>query len=211
MPPKHSLETLTVTAAFSWCMTDFLDKLGAGSTPGRRAALWARLGQLGVDTSHWDRSPHRTYPDDILRRAVAASESFAGVLRFMGLKQAGGTQAHIARRVRAAQIDTSHFLGMAHNRGKPGRAHRQPEEVLTLLPAGSHRVRRKTLLRAMIACGTASVCATCKIGPEWNGEPLTLAIDHVNGEWLDNRLSNLRFLCPNCHAQTSTWCWRKGS
>lgn len=43
---------------------------------------------------------------------------------------------------------------------------------------------------------------------EWNGVPAPLQLDHVNGDRRDNRLENLRILCPNCHAQTDTWCGR---
>ena len=39
----------------------------------------------------------------------------------------------------------------------------------------------------------------------WRGKPLTLHLDHINGMRNDNRFSNLRFLCPNCHQQTETW------
>jgi len=47
-------------------------------------------------------------------------------------------------------------------------------------------------------------CSMCGIGPEWNGEKLTLELDHINGVCNDNRIENLRFLCPNCHSQTPT-------
>ena len=48
-------------------------------------------------------------------------------------------------------------------------------------------------------------CYGCGLGPEWEDNPLVLQIDHINGDHNDNQLENLRFLCPNCHAQTPTW------
>jgi hypothetical protein len=52
--------------------------------------------------------------------------------------------------------------------------------------------------------GIANACTSCSLGPEWNGRPLTLELDHIDGDRLNNELVNLRLHCPNCHAQTET-------
>jgi len=49
-------------------------------------------------------------------------------------------------------------------------------------------------------------CAECGAEPIWNGKPLVLILDHINGINNDNQLENLRFLCPNCNSQTTTFC-----
>ena len=51
-------------------------------------------------------------------------------------------------------------------------------------------------------------CSSCGIS-EWMGNPLSLQLDHINGINNDNRIENLRFLCPNCHTQTPTWGTKK--
>ncbi|MCU1672518.1 MAG: hypothetical protein JWN77_631 [Frankiales bacterium] len=66
------------------------------------------------------------------------------------------------------------------------------------------------LVRATFESGVEHVRSICGCDGTWSGAPLTQAVDHINGEATDDRLANLRFLCPNCHAQTATWCRRKG-
>lgn len=51
-------------------------------------------------------------------------------------------------------------------------------------------------------------CVLCGQLPEWNGKPLTLQLDHINGVYNDNRIENLRVLCGHCHSQTDTFSGR---
>jgi hypothetical protein len=204
----YSTDDLAEAAAASWCMTDMLQRLGVPPTPGRRSYLRSRLKRLGIPLEHWQHSPRTPYPSQALEEAVRTSTSYAGVLRTLGIPVAGGSQACLARRIRREGIDTTHFLGQAHLRGKAGRR-KPPGEILVVLPKGAARVKTPLLRRAMHEAGVPHVCAECGAPPFWRGRPLTLVVDHVDGNWLDNRLANLRYLCPNCHAQTATWCRRK--
>jgi hypothetical protein len=86
------------------------------------------------------------------------------------------------------------------------RPHAAPLEIY--LVAG-RRVNRQHLKARLLTAGLkVDLCERCGIN-EWRGEPLSLALHHVNGDGLDNRLENLMLLCPNCHSQTETFSGRK--
>lgn len=157
----------------------------------------------------WLTVPMR-YTKETLAPAVMACTSFAQVVRFFGRKSNGGNQTHIARRIRAYGLDTTHFTGQRTNSGdshRGGAAKKPWQEMLVVDRRGGRKELTNRLRRAMIESGIPYICLGegCRQGPTWLGRPLVLQIEHKNGNSLDNHRTNLCFLCPNCHSQTSTW------
>lgn len=144
------------------------------------------------------------YTPQALAEAAARSRNVTEVLRLLGVRLSGGSHAHISRQLKRFGIDTSHFTGQAHNRGTRGRRIPAPD-LLVKLPEGSRRIPGTRLKRALATIGLPENCEGCGTGPVWQGAPLTLHVDHINGDFLDNRPHNLRLLCPNCHSQTATY------
>lgn len=146
-------------------------------------------------------------PDDAqVRVAVAASVSIAETLRRLGRPDNSRLRAQLRGWIAGAGADTSHFLGQGHQRGRAGTAPVRPAADVLVKHHRTGRTRTAVLRRCMRLMGIAELCAVCGTGPMWQGRPMVLEIDHVNGDRDDDRLSNLRFLCPNCHAVTGTWC-----
>lgn len=146
----------------------------------------------------------RKYTPELLAEAAAASSSIAGVLRHLGVTQSGGSHAHISRLLKRFEIDPTHFTGQGWLKGQRPPPKLPPEHWLRVHPPGSGRVNGARLRRALIRLRVAYRCVLCGNQGEWCGLPFTLHGDHINGDRCDCRVENLRFLCPNCHAQTPT-------
>ncbi|MFH9082854.1 HNH endonuclease signature motif containing protein [Streptomyces sp. NPDC017673] len=199
----YTKERLETAARGARTLSEALERLGVDPRSPSRRYLLGRMKKLGVDVSHFEREGVK-WTKDVLEGAVAASTNMCEVLRHLGLEVVGGHHTHISRRIKAYGIDTSHFRPPAQ-RGKPWRV-RTPEALLVEQPVGqTRRIPSDRLRWAMKTVGLPEHCARCGTGPEWRGRPLPLEIDHIDGDWRNNRIENLRFLCPNCHSVTDNY------
>jgi Zn finger protein HypA/HybF involved in hydrogenase expression len=78
-----------------------------------------------------------------------------------------------------------------------------------VLVEGSSYSRKKLKLRLYETGLKQRSCELCGQGEVWRGKPMALILDHVNGVPDDNRLENLRIVCPNCNSTFDTHCGRK--
>jgi len=89
--------------------------------------------------------------------------------------------------------------------GNPGSRHKKAEEYLN----SDQQIKAHDLKRKLIQDGLKKHCCEVCGLDTWQGQPIPIALHHINGNCHDNRLENLMILCPNCHAQTPNFCGKK--
>ena len=140
--------------------------------------------------------------DDEFIKLIKSSTCIKGVLFVLGYTTAGNSWGYsqVKQRMDILNLNASDFKGRSALQGVSNRKldnnklfsehDRHPRSIVR------RRIIKENLLEYK--------CAICGLN-KWNGKTLSLELDHINGINTDNRLENLRFLCPNCHSQTSTY------
>ena len=120
-------------------------------------------------------SKHK-YSDEQVKEAVAKARSFADAVRILTNSTSGSSYVHLKKRIIKLKCDISHF---------------DPKWNLS-------EACKKSVLKNKLRCNI------CKL-TDWLNKPITLQVDHKDGNYLNNLQDNLQFLCPNCHSQTENF------
>jgi hypothetical protein len=146
------------------------------------------------------------FSEEELREVVSAAMSLSDVLRGLGLRPGGGNHRSLRKLLLHYGIPTDHF-DPDWARKTSRRAGRIPlDEVMV----ENSTYGRGHLKRRLFEEGLKHrACELCGQGEQWHGKHMSLILDHINGVPDDNRLENLRVVCPNCAATFETHCGRK--
>jgi len=147
--------------------------------------------------------PRRSWSDDHLIEAVKKSTSFRSVIRNLGLVPAGGNYTQVQRRIKFLELDTSHFTGKRWNVGIKYHTNTRSElNVLLTIDSGVQSYKlKKRLFEEGIKQPKCELCGWSKQAEDGR---IPVELDHINGVHTDNRIENLRILCPNCHSLQPT-------
>lgn len=141
----------------------------------------------------------RSWNISSLKKFACESKSIRQLILKLGLVPAGGNYSQIKKYIEENNIDTSHFTGKNWNKGLlcPREPQKRIEDLLIIGSA----VQSYKLKKRLLSSGTLNAeCALCGWAKFSKDGRLPLELDHINGNHLDNRLNNLRILCPNCHS-----------
>ena len=137
-----------------------------------------------------------SFSKEELAEFVAQSNSYREVMDLMHYKSHNGKAYEIVKnRIEKYNISTEHF------NTRPA-VKRTPENIFIENSTASQTVLRRWYLKGNY---TEYRCAICGLLPIWQGKELVLTLDHINGKNTDDRLENLRWVCPNCDRQLPTY------
>lgn len=217
---KYTLDDLRAAVASAICWNDVCRTLGISTSNRVMVTLKRRIAEYNIDTSHFNsiaamgrgknkgpdgrRPGGRRLPPvtaqqlEDIRQSVAESHTWTEVCLKNGKTVCSFNINRLRKLCKERDIDASHFNSKINQT--------QVKWTPATFYVKDCSATRSNARQIHIRLSGAPVCCTiCGCAPVWNGAPLVLELDHINGDCRDNRLENLRWLCPNCHSQTPSY------
>jgi hypothetical protein len=145
------------------------------------------------------------YTKENLERIIPKATSYSDALRLLGRNPVGGTFTTLKKYLRKYNIPTDHFNPWQKGVTKGWSSARPLKEILVKNSDYNRgRLKRRLLKENMLELK----CSACGQEEDWHGGKLPMILDHINGISDDNRLKNLRIICPNCDSISDTYCGR---
>lgn len=147
--------------------------------------------------------------EELLKNTIKESQNYTEVVKKIGLSpRCSGNFQTLKKYIKIFNIDISHFTGGTFQIGNISKS----KIDLNLLLKEDSYINRTSLKKRLYSEGLKEKkCEICGIGENWfNGSKIVHILDHINGEPFDNRIENLRIICPNCNSTLETSCsWNK--
>jgi len=145
----------------------------------------------------------RSWTVQQLRQAASRSRSIRQIIASLGLKPTGGNYAQIYKYLKENKIDVKHLKGKGWNKGLKGIG--TPRVPLKVILVKNSNFQSYKLKKRLYKTGLKKErCEKCRWSEKSVDGRIPLELDHINGNSHDNRLKNLRILCPNCHSLQPT-------
>lgn len=193
---------------------DALLKMGMCGTGASYIAFKKRCKEIGIELpeqkEYNEKNKRANINNETLLKACSNSFSIAATLKSLELIETNNTNRRwLKYKILELNINIAHWTGQGHLKGK---SHNWSAKIPTnnILIENSTYLNTNSLKKRLIKESLLNdVCYVCNIKGEWCEKKLILQLDHINGIRSDNRIDNLRLLCPNCHSQTDTFCSKK--
>ena len=144
--------------------------------------------------------------DEQFQNLIKNSYSYSAICKEIGLSATGSNgRNQIKKRCKELGISTQHITGKMPAKSKEFYSHPKYSLEQILIENSTYANRSKLKQRLLNQNYLDYKCSICGNTGIWNNKKLTLQLDHINGINNDNRIENLRLLCPNCHSQTKTF------
>lgn len=140
---------------------------------------------------------------ELIKKLAMESDSVLDLLKKLNRGLGGSSHTHLSRQLKKHNIDTSHFTRKKNKINASEKRKLSADFYLVEDRYDGRRTKAHHLRRSLLEIDVPYKCNKCGLEDEWQGLKLVLEVDHIDNVNTNNKLENLRFLCPNCHSQRS--------